>query len=344
MEGFLNTVVSIGKAAYDRYKQPKDVNTVNTININDLLTVPVIERDEKGSLILYGPRNPNGSSKSSRGLLRKSAPDPGQEPFYEIVVLSRTHQTLSLFRAETLEEAKSKFRTFQDALSLLLEIDESYCQQSYMQQACDCLRNHDNNGNFTTLHLASELDYRNVAIDPKCLKDINTKTGGGVTPLMLAVQKENKWMVEFLVSKGAKVEDLDNQGNSVFHYAAVTTKDICEALCEQFEQVPTATLTEKSTFSSKSQKVEIKENRRAPDPKLLNLRNTEGNTPLHLACNADKPDCVHVLLCSGADVNIAGTVEDGEFPIHTALKSSSTKCVKEIIQMYPNQLHTQVGN
>ena len=43
----------------------------------------------------------------------------------------------------------------------------------------------------------------------------------------------------------------------------------------------------------------------------------------------------------GADVNIAGTVDD-EVPLVTAVKSSSARCVKEILQMYPKQLHVQV--
>ena len=44
----------------------------------------------------------------------------------------------------------------------------------------------------------------------------------------------------------------------------------------------------------------------------------------------------------GADVNIAGTM-DKEFPLVTAVKSSSARCVKEILRMYPKQLHVQVS-
>ena len=47
-------------------------------------------------------------------------------------------------------------------------------------------------------------------------------------------------------------------------------------------------------------------------------------------------------MSSGADVNVTGT-HDKEYPIHSALKSSSARCVKEIVKMYPKQLHTQVG-
>ncbi len=45
----------------------------------------------------------------------------------------------------------------------------------------------------------------------------------------------------------------------------------------------------------------------------------------------------------GADVNVTGTL-DKDLPIQTAVKSSSRRCVKEIIQMYPKQLHTKVRN
>ena len=41
-------------------------------------------------------------------------------------------------------------------------------------------------------------------------------------------------------------------------------------------------------------------------------------------------------------MNVTGT-HDKEYPIHSALKSSSARCVKEIVKMYPKQLHTQVG-
>ena len=42
-------------------------------------------------------------------------------------------------------------------------------------------------------------------------------------------------------------------------------------------------------------------------------------------------------------MNVAGTVDD-EVPLVTAVKSSSARCVKEILQMYPKQLSLQVGH
>lgn len=77
------------------------------------------------------------------------------------------------------------------------------------------------------------------------------------------------------------------------------------------------------------------------ESRLMNFPNAAGKTPLHVACEADKPECVKALLCAGADVNVAAT-HDSTLPIHTAMAANSTLCAKEIIKMYPNQLNVKV--
>ena len=49
---------------------------------------------------------------------------------------------------------------------------------------------------------------------------------------------------------------------------------------------------------------------------LLNTVNSDGNTPLHLACQADKTEMVKAMLCLGADVNTlqAGGKAEGDGP------------------------------
>lgn len=41
------------------------------------------------------------------------------------------------------------------------------------------------------------------------------------------------------------------------------------------------------------------------DLKGLNHKNVAGHTPLHMACIADKPECVIALITAGSDVNLA---------------------------------------
>lgn len=45
---------------------------------------------------------------------------------------------------------------------------------------------------------------------------------------MLAVQKENVFMVRLLVGKDAALDLVDVKGNSVFHHAALTNKGLIE--------------------------------------------------------------------------------------------------------------------
>jgi hypothetical protein len=48
----------------------------------------------------------------------------------------------------------------------------------------------------------------------------------GVTPLQVAIKTGNLRTVQALLNAKASLEHLDNEANSVFHYAASTTKEI----------------------------------------------------------------------------------------------------------------------
>merc|ERR1712227_829259 len=43
---------------------------------------------------------------------------------------------------------------------------------------------------------------------------------------------------------------------------------------------------------------------------LLNTRNSESKTPLHLACEEDKPEMVTAMMIQGADFNILSSSDD----------------------------------
>lgn len=48
----------------------------------------------------------------------------------------------------------------------------------------------------------------------------------GESPLQLAIKEQNLAVVRTLVAAKASLEHLDNEANSVFHYAASTNRDI----------------------------------------------------------------------------------------------------------------------
>jgi len=338
MASLFNSLMEAGaaaKAAIDRYRAPRDPNCVGVINPNQLAAIPIMDREE--CAVLYGPKPAPMRSKDDKN------------DIYDIVVHTEKHksQSLSIFRSGSEQEARRRFGLYKAALPTILGIDEALASCSSLQTLCDTLRSYEDDGNYTLMHLAVQLDLRNVVVDPILAPLLDVVTNSGITPLMLAVKTENIWMLRYLLAKKAALEISDSGGNTVFHYAAKTNKEICECLCQTFEQEPAkpdrvafkAKGRSKSKDRGDDEVMEI-DIPRAPELQILNKRNKEGDTALHIACKEDKPECVSIFLCSGADINVTGTVSD-EAPIHTALKSSSARCVKEIIQMYPKQLHTQ---
>jgi len=71
--------------------------------------------------------------------------------------------------------------------------------------------------------------------------------------------------------------------------------------------------------------------------KCLNYRNINGFTPLHLACQADKPECVKELLVCGADVNIPAGA-----PVTNVTENKLPGIVKEYLQDNHKKLFVEV--
>ncbi len=55
---------------------------------------------------------------------------------------------------------------------------------------------------------------------------LNSVDDEGRTPLMLAIKKQNIYIIKHLLAKGASKICVDKKGNTVFHYAANTNKDV----------------------------------------------------------------------------------------------------------------------
>lgn len=59
------------------------------------------------------------------------------------------------------------------------------------------------------------------------LRNLNTPdTENGISPLQLAIYDNSLSVVKILISMDVSLEHLDNEANSVFHYAAKSSSDI----------------------------------------------------------------------------------------------------------------------
>ncbi|GBN15854.1 85/ calcium-independent phospholipase A2 [Araneus ventricosus] len=119
------------------------------------------------------------------------------------------------------------------------------------------------------------------------------------TPLHVAVESSQLNSVKELMSLDAEINCQDADGNTPFHLAATTTKEIIQALS------------------------------RKTAPTVINMFNNKGFTAFHLACIANRTDCVMQFLKAGVDVNLTESNCSG---VH-----SPSRSMKEIVNAHRNR-------
>ncbi|KAK2586301.1 hypothetical protein KPH14_001551 [Odynerus spinipes] len=193
---------------------------------------------------------------------------------YEIVLHRPCTETLdqafSLFRTDVMEEGETRFFIYKDKVPVIVQISREMCTAAKIQKLCDTLVDHPT---WTLAHLAAYFALYDAFNNTVVNSQLNSSDHDtGVSPLQVAVKTKNLRTVQMLIAANSSLEHTDKQGNTVYHHAATSTKEII--------------LVIKGLSNS------------------LNSRNNDGYTPLHIACLSDDPECVKALLLIGADVNI----------------------------------------
>ncbi|XP_060802658.1 85/88 kDa calcium-independent phospholipase A2 [Amyelois transitella] len=237
-------------------------NKVLEVRSDSYISRPIRYRED--AMILYAPKIPSDNKNP-------------KDKYYEIILqkpfTETLHQMYSLFRSESIETTEEKFIAFKEKIPLFIKVTKE-CTIPTLQKLCDTLSEHQS---WTIAHIVAHFGLYELFNDPDVQKHIDDQDAfTGVTPIMVAVQTCNVRMVQSLISLKCSLSILDHDGNTVFHYAAASNKEIINMLASS-------------------------------DPSCLNVYNKQGYTPLHTACLADAPDCVRALLLAGADVNLAAS-------------------------------------
>lgn len=231
---------------------------------------------------------------------------------YEVVLVpsvpvESSSKAFSLFRSDNQEPVDKKFQQLKDNLVIVAPVlSKDDCNVSTIQKMCDAL---ELNPGWNAAHLAAHCDlvsaFKSDTISQFLdVADSNT----GVLPLQVAIQAQNLPTIKALIGKKISLECVDNEANSVLHYAATTNKEIITLLTSEV------------------------------DSKYLNEHNAKGHTPLHMACLADKPECVKTLLLAGADCNI--TADSGNRLTGT-VSAQEPGIVSDLVQEFSGKLYAQ---
>lgn len=282
MAQLLSSVFSgIAGSLLRSFNEQQPANSVLEVKAEEYAKQPVIDRDD--CITLYGPFQEK------------------YDVVLQIPFQNSPHNVYSLYRCSDRSEARKHFEVLKDRIPVLLDSREEFCTKNKLQSVCNLIQEHPT---WTLAHLAAHMGIVECFHHKVIQSQINISCQeNGQTPLQLAIVSEKPKVVQVLLDLDARLDIPDGEGNTVYHLAAKTTKEMIQMLIN------------KSAY-------------------VINNRNKAGHTALHFACLADKPECVKALIYAGADVNATGTV-DGE------VVTSTTGSAKEVMEMYPRHIHAK---
>ncbi|KAJ9565260.1 hypothetical protein OSB04_001226 [Centaurea solstitialis] len=200
-----------------------------------------------------------------------------------------------------------------EIVKTVLDRDPSLLQQTTVYDRHSALHIAAANGQIDMLCMLLE----NPSVNPDALNRHKQ------TPLMLAAMHGKIACVEKLIQSGANILMFDSvNGRTCLHYAAYYGHSDCLQII--LSSARTSHVAVSWGFS-----------------RFVNIRDGKGATPLHLAARQRRPECVHMLLDSGALVcaSTGGYGLPGSTPLHLAARGGSMDCIRELLAWGADRLH-----
>ena len=173
----------------------------------------------------------------------------------------------------------------------------------------------------TVLHTAAMISVPGETLSLLTMNgaDINARNKEGVTPLEIAIKKNDVQSARFFTSYGANIHTQDTYGASPLTLALAGSSEILEAVVNSSNAL--------SQDSDGNTPLHIALLKDAPLTKVqyiisltndVNVRNRDGNSPLFIAVLKNRQKVGEILLSKGADIFAANT--NNNSPLRLALK------------------------
>ncbi|KAM9978798.1 hypothetical protein ACTFIY_012564 [Dictyostelium cf. discoideum] len=235
------------------------------------------------------------------GKLKKTKIDADIEEFLQDVVNNRINKI-----RETLE-VKEKCDRLLNSHDAAKRTAVLYTAYHNYESLFDLLVSHGANINIVDFEgyspLMKAIKVGNVVMAMKLINlgcEINTVSKEGYTPLQLAVLSNEKKIIKLLLEKKPKISVEKSESGSVLH-AACGLRDL-EIINELVKS----------------------------EPLLLNTRDINNMTPLHIAIAYGNRSLALELIKLGSDVNV--TANDGTTPLHIATDAEDIEICKSLIE------------
>lgn len=171
--------------------------------------------------------------------------------------------------------------------------------------------------------------------------DINAHNNKGDSPLMVACRVENQEMIKFLIQNKANIESKDKEGLTPLLWACKKgKKEIFELLLQLNASVDAKDLNGRTAlhWACRGGNLDIVKRLTAKEPeKILEARTKDANTPLMLACANNQWSVIEFLLGLGANKDLVNL--KGYKPLHHACEGGSLEAVEMLLKESPNELN-----
>lgn len=151
------------------------------------------------------------------------------------------------------------------------------------------------------------------------------KTTSGVIPLHMAALNDDATTIEQLITSGADICALDQNGATALHWAAGNGKTTAiQAILNHEKGIICIGIQDREGKTPLHRAAGIQSNailimlKKTP-PKFIDLRDKDGSTALLWATSAGKTKAIKELIKKGADINAQDFVR-GRTPLHWALR------------------------
>ncbi|KAK9731048.1 Ankyrin repeats (3 copies) [Popillia japonica] len=180
-----------------------------------------------------------------------------------------------LSQIDNISDAEIKFLYLDKEITPLINAAAAKKMAVNLNMLQSIIDTYNDNPTWSRMHLAAYFDYCDL-FDCDCMEGFLDKSDEitGMTPLLVAVTRNNLKSTENLIKKNCFLYHKDVDKNTVFHHAVTSTPETLNMLLK---------------YNPAS---------------VINNKNSFGYTPVHLACSAENHNSLKALLIAGADVNI----------------------------------------